>query len=509
MRAAMEKPSPLGSHILPRHFLPPRRVIVVATLFVAGLFFTCLRLAAARCDEGHAGGRRPYCGFRSSSSSRHDNDALPSAAADKGEHQERRQRQQECAAFPDTSRVLLIMKTGASEAYARLPTQILTNLKCVSDYVFYSDLQQTVAGHLVHDSLDTVLASVRLSNKDFDIYHRQRACDTDQVACNKGYDVGQEGWNLDKYKNIHMAEKVYAQRPGYDWYFFVDADTYVAWPTLMPWLDQLNADKKHHLGSVAYVNNFPFGHGGSGYLVSQAAMRHMFRGRSGVANRWDEYITRQCCGDYAFSYALSNETGVGVEQSWPTINGEKPYTLPYGTRAWCQPIVTMHHVDPEEVAEIWSLEVASNFSHPMRIRDLYHAFIKRKLRPVRNDWDNLSETTSYLNASAYHYSESELKQAKKGELSALELMAHRSFEDCRRACQSVASCVQYHFRNGICSFGDTIRHGKPMKPEKAEHEAQWQHRSGWIVKRIEEWVEAHDDCGREVNYPVKDRGWLP
>ncbi|PFH55125.1 hypothetical protein XA68_10650 [Ophiocordyceps unilateralis] len=367
-------------------------------------------------------------------------------------------------------------------------------------------MQQLVAGHHIRDSLDTVLPKIKLGSKDFDIYHRQKACGADQASCNKGFDVGQEGWNLDKYKNIHMAEKTYALRPDRDWYLFVDADTYVFWPTLIKWLEKLDAGKKHYMGSIAYVGNFPFGHGGSGYLLSQAAMRDMFHGRAGVANRWDEYITHQCCGDFAFSYALKNETGIAVESAWPTINGEKPFTLPYAENGWCQPIVTMHHMDPEEVSNMWAFEQERAFSHPMRIRDLYHRFVQDKLVAVRNDWDNLSETANYLNASAFQYSDWELERARKSDLSALELMAHKSFDDCRRVCQSLEKCVQYHFRNGICSISHTIRHGKPVKPEKEEHKAQWQHRSGWMVKRIHDWVEAHDNC-RGVQYPVED-SWL-
>lgn len=221
----------------------------------------------------------------------------------------------DCANFPDTSKVLLVMKTGASEAFGKIPNQIMTNLKCLPDFLLFSDMAQKVAGHTIHDSLDTVLPEVKRNNEDFDLYFRQKTCPVDQDSCNKHHGVGKEGWNLDKYKNIHMAEKAYAMRPNYDWYMFVDADTYVVWPTLVKWLEKLDPLEAHYIGSLSYVGPVPFAHGGSGYLVSQASMSNMFKGRKDVANRWDQRVTRECCGDFVFSLAMKNETGADVRNA--------------------------------------------------------------------------------------------------------------------------------------------------------------------------------------------------
>jgi len=219
----------------------------------------------------------------------------------------------ECARFPNTSSVLTIMKTGASEAYSRIPTQLMTTLKCRSDFFFFSDMKQNIAGYTIHDSLDTVLDKVKHSNQDFELYLRQKKCPIDQGECNKNFeDTAKQGWSLDKYKNIHMAEKAYKKRPNYDWYLFVDADTYVVYPTMMEWLKNLDPAKPHYIGSVAYLGQLPFGHGGSGYLLSQAAMHAMFHGKENVANKWDDPVQHYCCGDAMFSQALKDETGIEV-----------------------------------------------------------------------------------------------------------------------------------------------------------------------------------------------------
>lgn len=154
-----------------------------------------------------------------------------------------------------------------------------------------------------------------MGNADFKIYYRQRQCAVDQDNCNKDSDVAQEGWSLDKCKNIHIAEKAFGMRPNYDWYLFVDADTYVVWPTMVHCLDKLDYTDQMYLGSLAFLTDFPFGHGGSGYVVSSASMRNLFKGKHNVANRWDEAMVNECCGDVMFAKALKQATGIEVNNT--------------------------------------------------------------------------------------------------------------------------------------------------------------------------------------------------
>lgn len=219
-----------------------------------------------------------------------------------------------CDKFPETSNILLVMKTGASEAYAKIPTQLMTNLKCLDDFLIFSDMEQTVAGHKILDSLDNVLPEAKIDNPDFDLYNRQKNCRVGQETCNKGSsdDTASQGWALDKYKNIHMAEKAYHKRPEYDWYMYVDADTYVIWPTLVDYLKTFDPKEKLYLGSVALIGDFPFAHGGSGYVVSQGMMQEFFQDKKDVARKWDMSAKDTCCGDFLFAYALKRETNMTV-----------------------------------------------------------------------------------------------------------------------------------------------------------------------------------------------------
>ncbi|UKZ77311.1 hypothetical protein TrVFT333_005031 [Trichoderma virens FT-333] len=359
-------------------------------------------------------------------------------------------------------------------------------------------MEQEIAGYKIHDSLDKVLDSAKMGNADFSIYYRQRQCAVDQDNCNKHVDIAQEGWDLDKYKNIHIAEKAFRMRPSYDWYLFVDADTYVVWPTMVHWLNKLDHTEEMYFGSLAMLADFPFAHGGSGYVVSSAAMHGFFEGKDNVANLWDEATIGECCGDVMFAKALKEATGIEVNDT-PTINGEKHFTIPYSEEEWCQPITTMHHVGSEELSDLYAFERERNFAFPMRIRDLYHQFVAPQLEPLRPDWDNTSSDVLYLNTSSAIYDDEQLSKAKTQHLSHLEEMAHDSFESCRAACQADKDCLQYRFHQGICGFGMRITHGHP-KPREDDALNRWM--SGWDIDKIQAWVQKHDICDDKIDWPL-------
>lgn len=44
-----------------------------------------------------------------------------------------------CRNFPDTSGIMLVMKTGATEAFEKLPAHLLTSLQCLPDFLLFSD----------------------------------------------------------------------------------------------------------------------------------------------------------------------------------------------------------------------------------------------------------------------------------------------------------------------------------------------------------------------------------
>lgn len=194
--------------------------------------------------------------------------------------------------------------------------------------------------------------SIKNAHKEFELYNAQQRCPISLVDCTAGLSGG---WELDKYKFLNMVERTWQKRPGMDWYVFAEADTYIVWSNLVKWLRERAPRGDAYVGSVAMVNDFPFAHGGSGYVVSGSLMKRMAEGIADLTAKYDERATQECCGDVVLSHAIE-EAGTQVMQAHPMFNGEKPITLPYGPGHWCEPILTMHHVNSEEVSMIWQYE---------------------------------------------------------------------------------------------------------------------------------------------------------
>lgn len=198
------------------------------------------------------------------------------------------------------------------------------------------------------------------------------------------------------------------------------------------------------------------------------------------------------------------------------MNGEKPATLPFGPSHWCQPIVTMHHMNSEEINTFWHFErrrqltlTESSSSSipppkqqqptpPLLLKDIYEEFLAPHLNATREEWDNAADNRYYL-ASERAWPKWQIQRTKKPEeMSAVERRAHESFEACGTACKSLPAdeCLRYMYRNGVCSMSNSFVLGKPVKKEKGANKVM----SGWDVEKIHAWIQEQGDCG-EVRWP--------
>jgi len=259
-----------------------------------------------------------------------------------------------CASFPYSDRVVVTAKTGATESYERIPILMETSLRCASKAIIFSDMAQTIGNYTIHDALDTMPASAIDKNSDFDIYRKQQELqDPYKIVTElKGMMDPRRpdepaAWTLDKYKFLHIIEKSWAMEPDADWYIHIDADTYIVWPSLLAWLPKMDPSKEAFIGSLSSIGGKAFAHGGSGMLLSRAAMFNFNVIHAGTAGRWDVEMHENCCGDWVLAQILK-EYGMEVMHAWPTIQGETPSTVPFADTHWCQPLVTMHHMSYAE-----------------------------------------------------------------------------------------------------------------------------------------------------------------
>ncbi|UPL01311.1 hypothetical protein LCI18_012245 [Fusarium solani-melongenae] len=440
-----------------------------------------------------------------------------------------------CAGFPNLNGITLVMKTGATEAFSKLPAHLLTSLQCVQDVLIFSDLEQQIGSHHIIDVLDNVKEDVQKGRKEFDLYKAQKSCPIPQKYCTADM---KGGWDLDKYKFLHMIERAWKLRPHQRWYVFAEADSYIFWPNLIWFLNnKVNATETPYVGSVAMLKGTPFAHGGSGYVIYGDTVRKMVE-IPDLAHKYDMMATHECCGDYLMALAV-NETGKKVRQAHPMFNGEKPVTLPFGNNHWCEPLITMHHMDPEEVSSVWQYEKTREKTGPIQIREMYETFFAPNLKDKRDEWDNLSDDTCFIgpepDAQAKATDRQKGRQKKEAEKTAVQRRAHQSEELCSKVCEAdgldineeeftglendglraalirkkyeerrnekdfhgARKCFQWRYQKGICCIAKSFKQGKPHREAKPEDKAV----SGWFVQGINDWITAKGECEPKWKIP--------
>ena len=75
---------------------------------------------------------------------------------------------------------------------------------------------------------------------------------------------------------IMGMELLYNQMPNAKWYVLLDDDTFVIKASLLAVLGRLDPSEPHYLGNAVGDFRGRFGHGGSGILISGAAMSQLF-----------------------------------------------------------------------------------------------------------------------------------------------------------------------------------------------------------------------------------------
>lgn len=277
-----------------------------------------------------------------------------------------------CAVSALSDEIVVTVKTGASEAASRLPIQLKTTLRCPPTILHFSDMAQKVDNITIHDSLAPIAEFVKIANPDFDLYRKQNArkklgWHDEEVT----KETKEAAWTLDKYKNLHIVQMSYDMMPKKKWFLHIDADTYLIWSSLLWWLPKLDDSKPLYTGSLTCFSDVKAAHGGSGILLSQSATQVIVAENSSAVPSWDAQAREHCCGDELVARALK-ENGIEMHNSWPIINGDTPWTIPFGPQYWCEPIVTMHHLSTHDMELVAAFE--QKRKNPLVGRPLRRAF---------------------------------------------------------------------------------------------------------------------------------------
>ncbi|KAF2174892.1 glycosyltransferase family 31 protein [Zopfia rhizophila CBS 207.26] len=390
--------------------------------------------------------------------------------------------------------VLVVLRTGATESREKLPVHFRTTLRCVPNFVLFSDWDEEIEGHAVHDVLDVVSEGVRNEHEDFRLYHHlqrhgrkglegQRVI-TAQSGSSKGdyLNTDNDGWKLDKWKFLPMIDKAYQTLPTAKWYVFIESDTYLVWNNLLEYLSNFDASKPYYIGKHLYISDVEFGYGGAGFVLSNPAMRKVSEHRSVRIRDYEDFTATHWVGDCALGKVLE-DVKVPLHRAFPHMQSDSPSTMdPKTTKmdrgVWCYPAVTYHHVSPSEIEELWRFEQDWFKRHDvlLRHRDIFMEHVRPRLRASLSAWDNMSADKEYN------------ERDHSDVLDKTEREAWRSFENCHDVCESKRECLQFSYQERRCSISYTFRLGYSTPKGKV--------RSGWMTDRVDDlFLELESKCG--------------
>ncbi|KKZ64010.1 hypothetical protein EMCG_01671 [[Emmonsia] crescens] len=378
----------------------------------------------------------------------------------------------ECLSIPGLNDIHVVLKTGATEALKKLPVHSNTTLRCIPYFTIFSDFEEDIAGFHTHDVLRGVDDEIKNTHPEFELYTSLRdsgrgALSAWNVTDEQSAPFGKPnnpGWALDKWKFLPMMHETLKVRKGAKWYVFMEADTYIIWPNLLAWLGQLNADELYYLGSPVQLGTVPFAHGGSGFVLSHAALKRVTKFHSTRVKEWDEFTHQQWAGDAVLGKAL-HDAGVELHWSWPMLQGERPWTLDYQSTGfekspWCYPPVAYHHMAPDYIQAVWDFE--NNWRRENGNKFILHSDVFQKLVEPRfskpgQDWDNMSSDP---------------------------IEGVQNATDCAAKCADDAECFQYSYELESCRTSKSAK-GGVRNPVVV---------SGWMTEKINHKVAQLGSC---------------
>lgn len=282
-----------------------------------------------------------------------------------------------CRSLPGIDDTLVIIRTGSTELDDRFAVHLSTTLRCFPNYLIFSDHQEDYYGERVLDALADVNPYIQANNPDFELYRRLRqggraSLDSSELAgppdtfASMTGKTENPGWKLDKWKFLPMINKTLHERPDMNWYIFIETDTFLLCSMLQQYLATQDPAELVYAGSQTFSAGVLFAHGGSGFVVSQPAMRKVVEHYVAHKSDIEQFTDRHWAGDCVLGKAFT-DSGVPFTNTWPAFQGDYPGLVPYAqaddspvpdesSRVWCHPAISYHHMSPAMTHGLWHFE---------------------------------------------------------------------------------------------------------------------------------------------------------
>ena len=280
---------------------------------------------------------------------------------------------------------LVVIKTGATELDDRLLAHLSTSLRCYWHFLIFSDLEEEYHGEHIIDALSSVDLEIRTQHDDFEIYRRMQRygragleaselSGSPEAFARMGGNPKNAGWKLDKWKFMPMIKRTFEEHPDMRWYVFIEADIFLLWSMMLQYLSLLDHTQPFYAGGATCLEKQLFGHGGSGIVVSQPAMRLATQHYTENQAEIEAFVDQEWAGDYVLGKTFE-AAGVPFTDAWPHFQRDYPGLVAYAgpdgryapatqTREWCMPTISYHHMSSSMVRGLWDFEQQWITAHP-------------------------------------------------------------------------------------------------------------------------------------------------
>jgi hypothetical protein len=212
-------------------------------------------------------------------------------------------------------------------------------LRCFPQYLIFSDLEEQYHGEHIIDALSSMSDDIKASHEDFEIYrrlqhHGRAILDPSELSGSPeafermNGNTQNAGWKLDKWKFMPMINRTMHERPDMKWYVFIEADTFILWSMLLQYLSLLDHTEPYYMGAGTCLGEQLFAHGGSGFVVSQPAMKQVTQHYTAQKAEIEALTEREWAGDYVLGKTF-NDAGVPCTDAWPHFQGDYPGLVAY------------------------------------------------------------------------------------------------------------------------------------------------------------------------------------
>ncbi|KAM3498267.1 hypothetical protein MY10362_008407 [Beauveria mimosiformis] len=374
--------------------------------------------------------------------------------------------QEACKSFPKhmLSRIQPVLKVGHGDNQEKLQAQMESVSACFSadELLVMSDFEERIGAH------DGINVLAHLAESHYNATRFKLWGSYLNLQRGRG-DV--RGWDLDKFKFLPAVEVAWAKKPNREFYVFYETDTYIFWDNLFRFLDSLKPDENPYMGSPTPGRADPkrlgqgtfFANGGPGYVVSRGAMRAMLEQETdehaSFSSRWSHLQhDDECCGDSVLGWVLW-QLGIPMHGHWPMFSPFHLAEIAFGDAHWCQPVMTMHRVSPEDMRSLFTWE----FSH--RNPKVRNYQVREKRNPGL-----IARQRPLIYADLWPFYKPGTVAAKENwngashdEYSTPRSDGATNFDECGAACVKDSKCMQWKWLGQDarrCILVSSLQHGQ-------------------------------------------------